>query len=143
MYDDDVQTPISVAASDRYYKVAKFPTRNIKTPIVLVYGGSDSLVDIGVMLRELPSHTTAKEIPHFEHLDFLWAREVHSLVFPHIFEALAAYAGRDFAEDAGQSNGRSARPRVASQPHANLFENYVDDKVPYFPCFCERLQSVS
>ena len=137
MYDDDVQTPISVAASDRYYKVAKFPTRNIKTPIVLVYGGSDSLVDIGVMLKELPNHTTAKEIPHFEHLDFLWAREVHSLVFPHIFDALAAYAGQDFAEDVGKSNGHSARPRVASQPHASLFENYVDDKVPKLPCFRE------
>lgn len=52
MYDDDVQAPLSLGASDRYYKVAKFPTRNIKTPIVLVYGGSDSLVDIKVMLRE-------------------------------------------------------------------------------------------
>lgn len=130
MYDDDVQTPISVAASDRYYKVAKFPTRNIKTPIVLVYGGSDSLVDIGVMLKELPSHTTAKEIPHFEHLDFLWAREVHSLVFPHIFQALTAYAGRDSAGDTGNSNAPSGRPRLASQPQANLFENYVDDTVP-------------
>ena len=135
MYDDDVQTPISVAASDRYYKVAKFPTRNIKTPIVLVYGGSDSLVEIGVMLKELPNHTTAKEIPHFEHLDFLWAREVHSLVFPHIFQALAAYAGGEFAEDLGKSNGPSGRPRVASQPHTNLLESYVDDTVLNPPRF--------
>lgn len=76
-------------------KVAKFPTRNIKTPIVLVYGGSDSLVDIKVMLKELPHHTIAKEVPHFEHLDFLWGQEVESLVFPHVFEALTAYSGRD------------------------------------------------
>ena len=95
MYDDDVQAPLSLGASDRYYKVAKFPTRNIKTPIVLVYGGSDSLVDIKVMLKELPRHTIAKEISHFEHLDFLWASEVDSLVFPHVFEALTSYAGRD------------------------------------------------
>lgn len=94
-YDDDVQALLSLGASDRYYKVAKFPTRNIKTPIVLVYGGSDSLVDINVMLRELPKHTVVKEIPHFEHLDFLWAQQVETLVFPHVFDALATYAGRD------------------------------------------------
>lgn len=95
MYDDDVQAPLSLGASDRYYKVAKFPTRNIKTPIVLIYGGSDSLVDIRVMLKELPRHTIAKEIPHFEHLDFLWAQEVETLVFPHVFSALEEHAGRD------------------------------------------------
>ncbi|KAI4130733.1 MAG: hypothetical protein LQ347_003261 [Umbilicaria vellea] len=98
MYDDDVQAPLSIGAGDRYYKAAKFPTRNIKTPIVLVYGGSDSLVDIAVMLRELPRHTVAKEIPHFEHLDFLWAQEVDKLVFPHVFEALDDYAGTDHSK---------------------------------------------
>ncbi|OAP61232.1 hypothetical protein AYL99_03433 [Fonsecaea erecta] len=92
MYDDDSSNRFSIGASNRYYKVAKFPTRNIKTPIVLVYGGSDSLVDIRVMLRELPRHTIATEIPHFEHLDFLWAQEVHTLVFPHVLEALSYYA---------------------------------------------------
>ena len=95
MFDDDVQAPLSLGASDRYYRVAKFPTRNIKTPIVLVYGGSDSLIDIKVMLKELPRHTVAKEVPHFEHLDFLWGQEVETLVFPHVFEALSEYAGRD------------------------------------------------
>lgn len=95
MYDDDVQAPLSIGASDRYYKPAKFPTRNIKTPILLVYGGSDSLVDIKVMLKELPRHTVAKEVAHFEHLDFLWAQEVETLVFPHVLAALEQYAGRD------------------------------------------------
>ncbi|KAL9584504.1 MAG: hypothetical protein Q9212_002090 [Teloschistes hypoglaucus] len=98
MYDDDVQAPLSLGASERYYKVAKFPTRNIKTPIVLVYGGSDSLVDINVMLRELPKHTIAKEVPHFEHLDFLWAEHIETLVFPQVFNALEAYADRDHSK---------------------------------------------
>lgn len=87
MYDDEAPSPITSNRS-KYYKVAKFPTRNIKTPIVLVWGGSDSLVDINIMLKELPRHTIAKEIPHYEHLDFLWASSVHKLVFPHVFEAL-------------------------------------------------------
>lgn len=92
MYDDEAPNPITSNRS-KYYKVAKFPTKNIKTPIVLVYGGSDSLVDINIMLKELPRHTIAKEIPHYEHLDFLWAQSVNELVFPHVYEALETHAG--------------------------------------------------
>ncbi|KAL5117026.1 cholesterol esterase [Pleosporales sp. CAS-2024a] len=92
MYDDEAPNPV-MSNRSKYYKVAKFPTKNIKTPIVLVYGGSDSLVDINVMLKELPRHTVAKEIPHYEHLDFLWAQSVNELVFPHVFEALEKHAG--------------------------------------------------
>jgi len=88
MYDDEVQAPLSLANGAKYYKPAKYPTRNIRTPIVLLYGGSDSLVDIKVMLKELPKHTSALEIPHYEHLDFLWANDVHKLVFPHVLDAL-------------------------------------------------------
>lgn len=95
MYDDDVQQHLSLSTSNRYTKVARYPTRNIKTPIVLVYGGSDSLVDIKVMLKELPAQTIANEVPHYEHLDFLWARDVDTLVFPHVFAALNSFTGAD------------------------------------------------
>ncbi|OAA47019.1 triacylglycerol lipase [Metarhizium rileyi] len=91
MYDDDVHQPMNVATSRKYSKVAKYPTRNIRTPVVLVYGGSDSLVDIKTMLRELPPRTVATEIPHYEHLDFLWARDVDSQVFQHVFDALDSF----------------------------------------------------
>jgi lysosomal acid lipase/cholesteryl ester hydrolase len=99
MYDDDVQPPLSIGSVSKYTKVAKFPTRNIKTPIVLVYGGSDSLVDIGVMLKELPSHTIAIEIPHYEHLDFLWARDVDTLVFPHVLDALGSFSNAEHTKE--------------------------------------------
>ncbi|KAK5682145.1 cholesterol esterase [Elasticomyces elasticus] len=95
MYDDEVSTPLAVGNGSQYYKVAKFPTRNIKTPIVLVYGGSDSLVDIKLMLKELPRHTVAKGIQKYEHLDLLWASDVDELVFPHVLEALDGYAGAE------------------------------------------------
>jgi len=103
MYDDDSSGKVSITATNRYYKPAKFPTRNIKTPIVLAYGGSDSLVDIRVMLKELPRHTIATEIAHYEHLDFLWAQDVDKLVFPHVFEALR-YA---VSHTNGSANGTS------------------------------------
>ncbi|KAH7020042.1 Alpha/Beta hydrolase protein [Ilyonectria destructans] len=99
MYDDDVHQPMSVTSTNKYSKVAKYPTRNIKTPIVLVYGGSDSLVDIKAMLKELPPQTVATEIPHYEHLDFLWARDVDAQVFQHVFDALDSFTDAEHTKE--------------------------------------------
>ena len=90
VFDDE--SPLALAA-ERAYQVAKFPTRNIATPILLLYGGEDCLVDIELMLRELPARSVeAREIPAYEHLDFLWAEDVDRLVFPHVLDALDRYA---------------------------------------------------
>jgi lysosomal acid lipase/cholesteryl ester hydrolase len=67
--------------------------------VVLVYGGSDSLVDIKVMLRELPPSTVATEIPHYEHLDFLWARDVNTQVFQHVFDALDSFTDAEHTKE--------------------------------------------
>ncbi|KKA30968.1 hypothetical protein TD95_001330 [Thielaviopsis punctulata] len=93
MFDDDVAVPLAglQRSSSKYTRVARYPTRNIKTPIALVYGGSDSLVDIDVMMRELPASTIATEVPHYEHLDFLWADDVDQQVFAHVFDALDSF----------------------------------------------------
>ncbi len=99
MYDDDVHPPFLLAPPTKYTKVARYPTRNIKTPIVLVYGGSDSLVDIKAMLRELPAQTLANEITHYEHLDFLWARDVRERVFPVVFDALESFTGGEHTRE--------------------------------------------
>ncbi|KAI0883988.1 alpha/beta-hydrolase [Annulohypoxylon maeteangense] len=119
MYDDDVQTPLSVNGSNKYTKVAKYPTRNIKTPIVLVYGGSDSLVDIEVMMRELPNRTVATEIPHYEHLDFLWARDVDAQVFQHVFDALENFRGAEHSVEQFESYQRA---RSVSLSASNEFK---------------------
>lgn len=108
MYDDDVTPPPFLDSGiGKYTRVARFPTRNIKTPCVLVYGGSDSLVDIDVMLKQLPRHTVATEVPHYEHLDFLWARDVDKLVFPHVVDALESFS------DSGHSKEDFAKYRAA------------------------------
>lgn len=127
MFDDDVHAPLSIGASDRYYKVAKFPTRNIKTPIVLLFGGSDSLVDIDVMLRELPRHTIVREVPHFEHLDFLWGQQVDKLVFPYVFDALEKYSGRDHLKGDGYSFKSIGNGRFST---ARLWSNSDDENSP-------------
>ncbi|KAK6956391.1 hypothetical protein Daesc_001668 [Daldinia eschscholtzii] len=119
MYDDDVQTPLSINTSSKYTKVAKYPTRNIKTPIVLVYGGSDSLVDIEVMMRELPNRTVATGIPHYEHLDFLWARDVDIQVFQHVFDALENFKGTEHSLEEFESYQRA---RSISLSASNSFK---------------------
>ncbi|CAG8517859.1 610_t:CDS:2 [Funneliformis caledonium] len=45
-----------------------FPTKQIKTPIGVFYGGSDSLVDIGFLLKQLPEPVFVKEVQPYEHL---------------------------------------------------------------------------
>ena len=120
MYDDDTSNAFSIGASNRYYKVAKFPTRNIKTPVVLLYGGRDSLVDIRIMLRELPKHTRATEIAHFEHLDFLWAEDVDRLVFPHVFDALKYYSNATALVENGVSKAVALRYLDTSRSHKRI-----------------------
>lgn len=90
MYDDDVQSPL-VRTSVSSYRPARFPTRNIVTPIVLCYGDSDSLVDIDVMMSQLPAHTVCKRLHSYEHLDVLWGRNVDVDVIPEVIDSLKQY----------------------------------------------------
>lgn len=133
MYDDDVQPVMPLSSVSKYTKVAKFPTRNIKTPIVLVYGGSDSLVDIDIMLKELPPHTVATEISHYEHLDFLWAREVDTLVFPHVFDALESFCDAEHTQEEYERyrSARHASIKAGMERPTMLTANYASDEDIY------------
>ncbi|KIY61826.1 alpha/beta-hydrolase [Cylindrobasidium torrendii FP15055 ss-10] len=95
MYDDDYTNMSPVARTAvRTYKPARFPTRNIVTPIVLMYGDVDSLVDIDVMVDQLPKHTQVRRLAGYEHLDILWGRNVDKEVIPHVLETLDEYHGK-------------------------------------------------
>lgn len=118
-YDDELHAPFSIVASERFYKPVKYPTRNIKTPIVLLYGGSDSLVDIGVMLRGLPHGTVAKVIPPYEHLDFLWAADVDRRVFGHVFEALETHTRDGPVENQAIVSDPRLLKRTLVDPHVS------------------------
>ncbi|KAF9018470.1 alpha/beta-hydrolase [Hymenopellis radicata] len=92
MYDDDTTSMSPVArTSVRTYKPARFPTKNIVTPIVLMYGDQDSLVDIHVMVDQLPKHTVVRRLEGYEHLDILWGKDVDKDVIPHVLDTLKAY----------------------------------------------------
>ncbi|OJJ48377.1 hypothetical protein ASPZODRAFT_165264 [Penicilliopsis zonata CBS 506.65] len=119
-FDDEVYAPFSLGVSERFYKPVKYPTRNIKTPIVMLYGENDSLVDIDVMLQSLPRETIAKPIPKYEHLDFLWAKDVDKKVFGHVFEALESYSTG--FQSRGQVNGLIVDTNGDSTSHRPAIE---------------------
>ncbi|KAL9056238.1 MAG: hypothetical protein Q9162_003029 [Coniocarpon cinnabarinum] len=129
-FDDEVQRPLSIADGRRYYKVPKFPTRNIRTPVVLVYGGSDSLVNIDVMLKELPKHTVAREVPKYEHLDFLWAADVDKLVFPHVFDALDFHARPVGTTKATESRTQVSRLLSYNSPQPPVYTSEDERLMP-------------
>ena len=97
MYDDDVQRVVLVRRAPKpsgvtAYAPARFPTRNIVSPIVLLYGDQDSLVDIDVMLHTLPKHSvSARRLRGYEHLDVIWGGNIHKDVIPHVVDALRQY----------------------------------------------------
>jgi lysosomal acid lipase/cholesteryl ester hydrolase len=90
MYDDDFSSPV-VRTTISSYRPARFPTKNIVTPIVLLYGDTDSLVHIETMLNQLPEHTTAKPLRTYEHLDILWGENVHNDVIPEVLNTLEEF----------------------------------------------------
>ncbi|KAG9124338.1 cholesterol esterase [Ceratobasidium sp. 392] len=92
--------------------IPQFPTRNIVTPIFLLYGESDSLVDIDVMLAELPKHTTYQGVPNHEHVDMLWGRDVHQVVIPHVLRTLKQTHVRvnGVSDGASEGSGDGAEP---------------------------------
>jgi lysosomal acid lipase/cholesteryl ester hydrolase len=94
MYDDSLSmSSISPIRSSSYssHRPARFPTRNIVTPIILLWGDHDSLVDISVLLNALPDHTVAKRLKNYEHVDILWGKDVHRDVIPEVFAALTRH----------------------------------------------------
>jgi lysosomal acid lipase/cholesteryl ester hydrolase len=84
VFDDDVRGA---------HVPARFPTRNIAAPIVLLWGDSDSLVDIDTMLAQLPVGTRERRLRGYEHLDILWGANVHEDVIPTVLDELRAHAG--------------------------------------------------
>ncbi|CCE64062.1 hypothetical protein TPHA_0G02260 [Tetrapisispora phaffii CBS 4417] len=81
----------------RPYLIPVFPTRtNIKVPILLIYGGSDSLVDIDVMKANLPPKRVFDiKIDNHEHLDLIWGNDVDVLVIDKVLKFIEFFTPID------------------------------------------------
>ncbi|KAK9461311.1 Alpha/Beta hydrolase protein [Lipomyces oligophaga] len=88
MYDDD---PSVRLYGQSFYRAVRFPTQNIRSPIIMIYGTVDSLVDINAMIAELPPYSVTVPIKNHEHLDLIWADDVEDVVFPHVEAAIEKY----------------------------------------------------
>jgi lysosomal acid lipase/cholesteryl ester hydrolase len=69
----------------------RFPTKQIKTPIAIFYGGADSLVNFEVLSADLPDLAYVKYIAEWEHLDFLWAEGVELHVWPDVIKLVNSF----------------------------------------------------
>ncbi|KAI9280023.1 Alpha/Beta hydrolase protein [Sporodiniella umbellata] len=70
----------------------RFPTLQIKSPIAIFYGRSDSLVDFNILSADLPSPLAyVKSIEKWEHLDFLWADKIEEIVYQDILQLLKKF----------------------------------------------------
>jgi len=92
MFDDDtfggLGSWLSVSAS-KFYQVPPYPTQNITTPIEIIYGTNDTLVDINSLLSKLPPPQGVTAIDGYEHLEMIWGRKVPTVILPCILEILA------------------------------------------------------
>lgn len=79
----------------RPYQIARFPTRtNIKIPILLIYGGNDSLVDIKVMKKNLPETGVFDiKVENHEHLDLIWGEKTDTLVIAKVLKFIEFFEG--------------------------------------------------
>lgn len=69
-----------------------YPLKQITTRISLFHGGADSLSSVDVLMRDL------KVVPdeslcfrHYEHMDFLWADSVGTLVYPKVLALMGVH----------------------------------------------------
>ena len=145
MYDDEASGSI-FGNLGAFYRVAKFPTKNIHSPIVLIYGDQDSPVEyafllmrcsdfsIDVMLDQLPPHTVAKKVEDYEHLDLLWGKDVDKVVIPHVLDFLETYTEPILGSKAYETKGPpQAIPSVYSKDQSNGLRKRTNDTAQQSP----------
>ncbi|KAJ1554805.1 cholesterol esterase [Nowakowskiella sp. JEL0078] len=108
--------------------VPKFPTEHIKTPIALFYGGKDTLPDVKYIFQNSPAPVFCLKVEEqeFEHVDFLWGKELNQLIFPGIIGLLHEYA--EMWPDLQMNNEESESQNSSS---TSFLEDEVIRMVPW------------
>ncbi|KAI7901394.1 Alpha/Beta hydrolase protein [Cokeromyces recurvatus] len=114
MYDETPSIlPYSTINSVIDHLPAKFPTKQIKTPIAIFYGSGDTLVDIDILQTDLPPLAYVKNIHGWEHMDFLWATHLEKQVFPDIIKLLDYFnSGSKHEEVTATIQGEKGRKKA-------------------------------
>jgi pimeloyl-ACP methyl ester carboxylesterase len=86
------------AASEREERAKVYSVANIGCPVALFYGGKDKLVQGKALVETLQASKEVdlvhhSEIPHYEHMDVVWAHDARDTVFDPI-DSLIRNAGK-------------------------------------------------
>ena len=90
MYDD--LPSLMPGTQSPGYKVPVFPTKQIQTPVALMYGGKDTLPDIPYILRNIKKPLMCLNVAEYEHLQFLWGMGQDLVLHPAILNLLDLYS---------------------------------------------------
>ena len=71
----------------------RYDARTVECPIVAFVGGRDTLTDIDLLESALPINATVLVEPLYEHLDYLWGRDLASRVYPVVVKKLREHSG--------------------------------------------------
>lgn len=117
---------------------ALYDISTIRTPMAIFHGGNDTLIDAEALITKLrpvrlvsspflsllffffdkrPAQQARLETyrePSYEHLDYLWARDVSETVYPAVIAAIASLSKRD-DDDGDEAVPVAKRPRKGSR----------------------------
>lgn len=140
MFDDDTfgfaGTPFGHRVS-QFYQVPPYPTQNIATPIEIVYGTADTLVDIDALLSKLPEPAGIHPVEGYEHLEMIWGIDVPTVIIPTILGILKKHLrktpskSRRLVESADGKLLAISPPRIA-YPHVEVEAQRHDQLIGHY-----------
>lgn len=101
----------------------EYPLKQIKTPLVLFEGTSDSLQDS--TLKNLPSLVGKYDIGGYEHLDFMWAESVGEKVWPILINHLNRLRVKNKEKD---SKPLSPPAEISKEDLIAAFEEFLEER---------------
>lgn len=72
----------------------EFHPENVNVPVVLYSGTKDWLVtpsDVTTLVSKLPNLVKHKVIPHWQHLDFIWAMDAPEVCYDEMIDLLKVH----------------------------------------------------
>lgn len=89
MYDG-YHRPVQDKSSYASYVLPCYKPSTIRCPIALFYGGRDTITDMGSMLASVPPNTYVHKEESYEHIDLIWAENVHERIFSKVLELISS-----------------------------------------------------
>lgn len=103
-----------------------YPLNQIKTPLVLFEGTSDSLQDVS--LKHLPGLVGRHCVLGYEHLDFMWAADVNEKVWPRIVDYLNQLKSKSIKKHQQHCEPLSPPPEISKDILFEAFRDFLEQQ---------------